>query len=366
MFDIAKAASDRTENASRGPVYADSSFWNISGRWMYGKPQDEGISSRWTSDEEPKDPQSKNHAYSSPILSTPMASEIAKHGFVLLAFSLPVVAFGLVLSIPQRRNVRTDYWDNTFSHCNYNGHFTPHDQPTLSLWNMSGLLIINVAWGTMSFQAAKCIDIIWDIMIGRAGQAILAWATFKVSSQYLDLAMREAPVSYGTFEALAFVPPSLVNTAKLAADLLLCRGWRARLAILWIICNSLFVISFSSLASAMSGYNTNSEAVVADSRGQAANYADYQVVQFAINDAWRIGEPGPIFITVGDTCLEQGLVDGDDDDNTGSNQVTTAYGRRAQDSRAKADEDPFEYVPFNCTMFWRTVQCKLVVRCSAQ
>ncbi|KAK6365006.1 hypothetical protein LTS17_011702 [Exophiala oligosperma] len=354
MFDIAKAASDRAENASQGPVYPDSSFWNTPRRWTFGKTQDEGTSSRWTFDES-KDPHSEHHTYSSRLPTSATASDIVKHSLVLLGFSLPVVVFGLVLSIPQRRNVRTDYWANAFSHCNYDGDFTLHDRPTLSLWNMSGLLIINVAWGTMSFSAAKCIDVVWDIMIGRAGQAILAWATFKVSSQYLDHAMREAPVSYDTFEALAFVPPSLVNTAKLAGDLLLCRGWRSRLAILWILCSSLFVISFSSLASAMSGYNTNSEAVVAGSGGRVINYADYQVVQFAIHDAWRIGEPAPVFITVGDACVRQGFSDADDDD-TGSNQATTTYSRRGQDSQSGTDEDPFEYVPSNCSMFWRTVQ----------
>ncbi|KIW14939.1 hypothetical protein PV08_07726 [Exophiala spinifera] len=361
MFGNTKPASDRTDKASEGPVHLDPSFWNSARKWTFPKSQDESNNSRWTSYKEQQDPHPGDQEPSSRMASSHTGSIIGQHVLVLLAFSLPVVAFGLVLSIPQWRNVRPEYWDNIFGHCNYNGNFTLNNKPTLSLWDRSGFLIINVAWGSMSFSAAKGLDIVWDIMVGRAGQAILAWATFKVSSQYLDLAMREEPVSYGTFEALAFVPPSLVRTARLAMDLVFYRSWSSRLAILWIICSSLFVLSFSSLASAMSGYNTNSEAVVTDSRGQAANFADYRMVQFAIHDAWRIGEPEPIFITTGGACVRKGFNDDDgkeddDDNDTGTDQVITSYTRRDPEPQSGAEEEPFEYVPINCTMFWRTVQ----------
>nr|KAK5446069.1 hypothetical protein LTR18_003988 [Exophiala xenobiotica] len=242
---------------------------------------------------------------------------------------------------------------DTFGHCDYNGDFTPYGSPSISLWDRSGFFYINVAWGEMDFPTAKFIDIVWDVGIGRAGQALLAWVTFKVSSQYLTATMRERSVSYGTFEALAFVPPTLVRTGRLAGDLLANRGWRTRLTMVWIICSSLFVISFSSLATAMSGYSSNNEAVMPDYTGRVVGYADYQVVHFAINDAWRIGEPEPVTVTVGNACVWQGI--GSEDDNTDeATQGADAYNSRDIDT--EDDEDPFEYVPSSCTMFWRSVQ----------
>ena len=115
-----------------------------------------------------------------------------------------------------------------------------------------------------SFSTAKFIDIVWDIVVGRGGQASLAFVTLKVFCQYLALAMRESPVSYITFESLAFVQPSLIRTVRMARDLLTNRGWVARLIIVWIILSSLFVISLSCLITAISGYSSNVYPIMPD------------------------------------------------------------------------------------------------------
>jgi hypothetical protein len=275
---------------------------------------------------------------------------------VLLAFSLPVVALALVLQLPQWYRRHGDSWSGGFTHCNYDGVFTLYDAPSVSLWDGSGIFYITVAWGRMAFSTAKFIDIVWDVGVGRAGQALLAYVTYRVSYGYLSMAMHEAPVSYATYESLAFVPPTVARTARLAGDLLTNRGWRARLIMAWIVASSLFVIGFSSLVTAMSGYSSNTDAVMPDHLGQTVDWPDYEVVQFTINDAWRIGEPGPVSITVGQTCVQQGL--GPDDD---SDSGSSSYRRRDEDGGDGDDDDePWEYVPFNCTLFWRTVQCKLL------
>lgn len=288
-----------------------------------------------------------------------------KHVLVFLAFSFPVIALALVLKIPAWYAFHADYWVDSFTHCNFNGIFTPYDQPSISLWAISGFFYISVSWGKMAFSTAKFIDIVWDIAVGRAGQALLAFITFRVSSQYLAMAMREAPVSYNTFESLAFVPPSLIRTGRLAGDLLTNRGWRARLIIIWIVLSSLFVLSFSTLVTAMSGYSSNVYAVMPDYEGRSVVWTNFQVVQFSINDAWRIGEPEPVVITMGDTCVHQGFLDDDDDDDDDSgNYHDSVHSRRDDNDDDDDDNDgdgqgiPWEYVPFNCTVFWRTVQCK--------
>ncbi|KAI1620814.1 hypothetical protein EDD37DRAFT_653128 [Exophiala viscosa] len=277
-----------------------------------------------------------------------------RHALVLLAFLLPVVIFALTLNVPDLYRFRADYWSNSFTHCNYDGTFTPYDTPSKSLWDKAGFFDINVAWGEMGFSTAKFIDIFWDNAVGRTGQALIACVTYKVTSQYLDVAMQEGPIPYTTFESLAFVPPTLIRTGRLARDLLTNRGWRARLIMLWILFSSLFVISFSSFATAMSGYSSDTTAVMPNYDGIDTGWEDYEVVQFAINDAWRIGEPAPVTITGTTSCVQQGLSsDNNDDDDSGYSRST--YNRR-DGSDDDDEDDPWEYVPFNCTLFWRTVQ----------
>ena len=287
-----------------------------------------------------------------------------KHVVVFLAFSIPIVFLGIVCKIPSWYAFQADYWlSNSFTHCNFDGSFTPEDKPTLSLWNSSGFFYITVSWGKMAFSTAKFIDVIWDIVVGRGGQALLAFITFKVSSQYLATAMRDAPVSYNTFESLAFVPPSMIRTAKLARDLLTNRCWRARLIIVWIISSSVFVLSFSTLVTAMSGYSSDIDAFMPDHDNESVMWSNYMAVQFAINDAERIGLPGPLYITSGAACVQEGFPDDEDENDSGTYDQITSINTRTPRRRDDDGQDvglggeiSWEYVPKNCTSFWRTVQ----------
>jgi hypothetical protein len=280
------------------------------------------------------------------------------HALVILAFSIPVALFVIVANVPEWYAFEADYWvSNNFTHCNFNGKFTLADKPTMSLWDPSGFFYINVSWGKMAFSNAKCIDVVWDIVIGHGGQALLAWVTFHVSAQYLALAIREAPVSYNTFESLAFVPPSVTRTWRLAGDLLTNRGWRARLTIVWIVWSSLFVLSFSSLITAMSGYASNLEAAMPNHDGDSVLWSNFVTVQFTIRDAERFGHIGPLFITMGDECVQEGFLDHDDDDSdpySGGGSRRTTRSRR--DNDAGEGKIPWDYVPANCTNFWHIVQ----------
>ena len=276
------------------------------------------------------------------MINSSIASGL-KHATVFLVFALPVVMLIAITKVPRLYNFHSEYWNSKFNHCNFNGVFTPFNDPSISQWDTSGFFWITVAWGKLSFPTAKFIDVVWDIVVGRGVQALLAWITYMVSSRYLSMAMREAPVSYSTYEALAFVPPTLVRTLRLAGDLLTRRGALARLITVWIVLSSLFVISFSSWATAMTGYSGITYAVMNTYDGEIVAWEKYQVVQFTILDAWRIGEPGAVLITTGRDCVADGFLE---DQNKGE-----------EEESGKGD-GPWEYVPTNCSLFWRTVQCE--------
>lgn len=342
---------------SGGPIHTDSESWFHSNSWWLHRAN---CGHKHKSANEPEklaghqqgniDQRNgvDSHDYSinpTRMIDSSLASGL-KHASVFLAFALPVVLFITITKVPQIYNFHSEYWNSKFNHCNFNGVFTPFNDPSISQWDTSGFFWITVAWGKLSFPTAKFIDVVWDNVVGRAIQAFLGWITYVVSSQYLSMAMREAPVSYSTYEALAFVPPTLVRTLRLAGDLLTRRGALARLITVWIVLSSLFVISFSSWATAMSGYSSISYAVMDTYDGELVAWENYQVVQFAITDAWRIGEPSPVLITTGGDCVADGFLEDHDEDD-----------EEEEEESGKGDE-PWKYVPANCSLFWRTVQCE--------
>jgi hypothetical protein len=108
--------------------------------------------------------------------------------------------------------------------------------------------------------------------------------------------MEHAPVSYGTFEAITLQSGSLVALIKLGRDYLLNNGLRAKLAILWTIISSAFVLAFPTLTSAMSGYSANEEAFV-NVDNTLIPFSNFTLVRYAIHDGWRVGLSGNYLVT---------------------------------------------------------------------
>ncbi|KAJ9131816.1 hypothetical protein NKR23_g11557 [Pleurostoma richardsiae] len=64
-----------------------------------------------------------------------------------------------------------------------------------NLWSASGFFQITLGFGSLSFTAAKVIDIMWDITVGRLGQSALVYVSWRVFSDYFATAMTAAPVT---------------------------------------------------------------------------------------------------------------------------------------------------------------------------
>jgi len=300
-----------------------------------------------------------------------IASVVLKHVAVFLLAISPLAGLAMVLMIPRWQKWREGSWDRPFQNCNPNGVFTPYNHMTYNIWNGADFFYINCAWGDMSFQAAKAVDIAWDIAVGGGGQTLLAWITYKVSTKWLTKTMESAPVSYTTFESLAFTPPSFLRAWNIVPDIRTSRVMKARLTLIWIILSSLFVLSFSTLIAAMSGYNTNTFAAMQTYDGELVPWNEYQVIQFGIHDAERVGEPAPVSITADHFCVWNGprlaaTISPPDSSSSSSGDLGTTYRRgialRGDDDDDDVDDhsedDAWSDVPPNCTLFWRTVQCR--------
>ncbi|KAF5593181.1 hypothetical protein FPCIR_5387 [Fusarium pseudocircinatum] len=65
-------------------------------------------------------------------------------------------------------------------------------------WAPRGFFQITLGWGRFSFGTAKLIDVIWDLVVGRGGQTVMAFMSWRVFVQYLQLSLLTKPASYST------------------------------------------------------------------------------------------------------------------------------------------------------------------------
>ncbi|KAF6794932.1 hypothetical protein CSOJ01_13603 [Colletotrichum sojae] len=167
-----------------------------------------------------------------------------------------------------------------------------------NMWDISGFFQITVAWGTLTFANAKLIDVVWDVVFGRGGQALLAWISWSVFSDYVAASIQGSPVTYETFRTFFLQEtPTLYSTWCLAQDFVRSHGLRSRVVMAYVVCVAVFILAFPTLGGAMSGYQTNSGAFVRGYGGELIKYSDFDFVAYVIHDGWRVNLTGDFAVT---------------------------------------------------------------------
>ena len=122
------------------------------------------------------------------------------------------------------------------------------------------LLTITLRLGSFGFFVSKSIDVVWDVVVGRGGQAILFYTAYRVFAKVLCCTMEKHAMSHRLYSSVAFEGVTFPTTWRLILDRQhWAAGWRARLTILGMILGSVYIISFPTLVSAMTGYATEYE-----------------------------------------------------------------------------------------------------------
>ena len=111
-----------------------------------------------------------------------------------------------------------------------------------------------------SFTQVKVIDIAWDILVGRGGQAVLTIFAYQLFSRILKMLMENGEVGYDAFSAVAFKSGTLTSLVTLIRHV---GGWtpipRTRHAIYaytGMALATLNVVAAPSLVAAMTGYTS--------------------------------------------------------------------------------------------------------------
>ncbi|XXG98960.1 hypothetical protein Hte_005293 [Hypoxylon texense] len=183
-------------------------------------------------------------------------------------------------------------FEDVSSACRSDGSFNPFLYE-YSVWTASGFFEINIGFGNYSFSEVKVIDIFWDILIGRVGQAFMGFLSCRAFADYVTTSMDVAPVTYSTFFTIFLQDePSIVSNFRLARDFFSGRGFNSRVATLFMIGSMLFLLSWPTIASAMAGYTTINKAFVQDFNDNFIPFSEFKPIAYIIHDGWRVSLDG--------------------------------------------------------------------------
>jgi hypothetical protein len=183
-----------------------------------------------------------HHRYSKLEVDRPPRTPPFEHGRRWQAASVLVPAFLFPILLPALG----------YLFVGLNWHY---DQPRCSGPTIFG---ITHTFGRLSFAEAKWIDVAWDAIVGRGGQAGLAWIAYRVIQDSLVDMLERRQVSVELFTTLSTGGgSSMMGLVGLAKELWRAPGLRRRVGVV-MFCTA-YVIVFPTAISAMTGYVTQED-----------------------------------------------------------------------------------------------------------
>ncbi len=108
--------------------------------------------------------------------------------------------------------------------------------------------------GNFTLGQAKAIDLCWNTVLGRGGQAIMGYTSYSVVTSALMRMAEEIPVTYDLFAGLSFYPNGVVTMVELVKGVRNLRGWRPKFAMFWLFFSSVLILAMPSIIDASTGY----------------------------------------------------------------------------------------------------------------
>jgi hypothetical protein len=130
-------------------------------------------------------------------------------------------------------------------------------------------------------------------VIGKGGQAVLAFYSWKAFSTYVRSSMHAGPIAYDSFFTVFLESEaSLTSAYRVTRDFTTRRGLRSRLAMACIVLTMIFILVWPTLAGAMTGYTPANRAFVRASDNNLIPFANFSTVAYVIHDGWRVNLTG--------------------------------------------------------------------------
>jgi hypothetical protein len=225
----------------------------------------------------------------------------------VVVLALPLALAGIVVLAAAAETASQSYIRGR--DCYPNGLWKEADGATWRIMDSSYFFTPNLSFGALAFTQVKVIDIAWDLVIGRGGQLLLAWANYRVFNEWLVYHMEMHHTSYKLYAALAFETTTLGTLGVLAKEFLAFGAgtWKRLfrwLAIFSMLLSTFYVIAFPTLMAAMTGYIATYNPYIEDFDHNLLAWSQAKQVAYIINDAHRLdGFNGPLIATTDDAPL---------------------------------------------------------------
>ncbi|KAH6869687.1 hypothetical protein B0T10DRAFT_523526 [Thelonectria olida] len=208
-------------------------------------------------------------------------------GFILIGLCWTL---GLITAIGFLTIQSSWSYTNYVDPCGLGGEFSPFAD-SYNWWAPRGFFQITLRTPEVSFAAAKAIDITWDVVIGRGGQAVLAWVSWRVFADSVTVSIATKPATYTSF-FLVFLQkePSLVSVYRISRDFIFVRGLCSTIATYFMVATMAFILGFPTFASSMTGYTTADKAYLELRDGKMYQLSNATPVAYLIRDGDRINK----------------------------------------------------------------------------
>lgn len=208
-----------------------------------------------------------------------------------VAMSLPIALAPIILLATTAEEASVRYIQG--QDCYPNGKWKEENGATWRIMDSSYFFTPNLAFGFMTFTQVKVIDISWDLVVGRGGQMLLAYANYRVFNEWLLYHLELHLTSYKLFTAVSFQTTTLGTLGVLGKEFLsFGKGtWRRFfrwLAMFCMLISTLYVLAFPTLMAAMTGYISTYRAYVEDNENNLIDYNKIREVRYLIHDGSRI------------------------------------------------------------------------------
>jgi hypothetical protein len=126
---------------------------------------------------------------------------------------------------------------------------------------------IDFPFGSLSYNAAKVIDAVWNLTVGRGLQAFAAWVCYKIFGMAMLRITQQNQVTVEVYSAISFHPLEIKTIPKVLRAVVSKRTWRDRMTFIWFIAAITYVLFLPTILDLMTGYIATSTAMVPSSGG---------------------------------------------------------------------------------------------------
>ncbi|KAF2436487.1 hypothetical protein EJ08DRAFT_674383 [Tothia fuscella] len=149
---------------------------------------------------------------------------------------------------------------------------------------LPGLLTIDVVYGPLQFWAAKLIDTIWDLAVGRGLQLLFWYLSYLVFSNALLRSMEISASPFHTFLGLTLDNCSLSSLGAIIRDFKHYSTLQNRALFVAIGLASCYVLALPTILSAMTGYSNVTYPFVESGSGEWLNLHDFSSQNYSRGD----------------------------------------------------------------------------------